>query len=1402
VRIALTQGELAAKMRLQFSLGLRDRQELERRVERGEILSRAALEAYLPKASDYSKVRDWLIKHGFEIELDANTRHAIFVRGSNALISSVLGVKMARVLTVDGEFTSATTPPSLPEEIAGLIDSIKGLQPHIIMHRHQAAGPPAVIESTWITPAAVAAAYETPENLDGSGQTIAIVADAIPYPEDLANFWTLCGIPQSLDNFTVVSVSGGTNHQGDPEVSQDVEWSSGLAPGANIRLYAVPFEMCPASQAAAFAQILNDLPSNPTLHQVTISYGMPESLSDATGGDAALTLLAAQGVTCFASSGDAGSNPNPSDARKYLSSAPLAVEYPASDPHMTAVGGTTLVFDQEGQVSTQESAWSVGVDGGQGTGGGKSIVFPRPTWQVAPGVPSDGGRCVPDVSAMAGYGDGLIPLVVCQEGTISPVSGGTSLSSPIWAGLAALINQARSNSGLSPVGFLNPKLYPAAGSGCFTDIVSGFNGAYLARSGYDFCTGIGTPKVSNLVGYLSQVTVSTDFDNWSWSNPLPEGNDLSGVASNGSLLVTVGAGGTILTSADGASWSAQFSGTASYLRRVIWTGTEFIAVGEGGTILTSPDGKNWTAQSSGTTVELSSVVWTGTQFVAVGNSDQILTSPDGRLWTEQSSGTSGASLFGVAFNGSQLVAVGTTIVGGDTFEDIVVTSTDGITWINRSSSMLGQYLKDVMWDGTQFVVVGAQVSLSSPDGNTWAAHSAPATLDSLAWNGEIYVAVGNSGEILTSSDGIAWLMTNTGGVSTPLNGVAWTGSQFVAVGDAGTILTSLDGQNWTMRSAGSEIQFNSVAWGANQFVAVGNVGTIYTSSDGQTWTARTSGIQYWNLTAVAWNGSQFVVTGTGGTLLTSVDGVAWTVLPSVSFGAPLFGLVWNGAQFVAVGLGGAIYTSPDGTNWTNLGLSGNALLGVCWGAGQFVAVGDLNTILTSPDGIVWSSQNSNTTGVSFYGVASNGNRFVAVGGGGAGSTGSCVILTSVDGVSWTRQDSGTQSLLLSIIWSGSEFIAVGWDGVILTSRDGTQWTNRKSASAQPLDAIAWNGQQLVVVGYLGAILTSQPRINPTVTWPDPNAITYGTALSSAQLDATASVPGTFTYMPALGTVLNVGTHTLSAIFTPSDSADYNSASTTTTLSVTPTTAARIVSDFNGDGKPDVLWTNTATGDRAIWYLDGTTIADFGYLAGIPTDWHIVGTGDFDGDGQTDLVWENTATGDRTFWLMSGIDISSFGYLAFVDPVWHIAAIGDFDGDGKPDVVWENSSTGDRAVWFLDGTAIGSFGYIAGIAIDWHIVGAADFDGDGQTDLVWENLVTGDRTVWYMNGPNLKSFGYIANIPGAWHIAMVADFDGDGHPDLLWENTSTGDRAIWILADTTLTSTPYLAYVDPVWQIAP
>jgi hypothetical protein len=113
-------------------------------------------------------------------------------------------------------------------------------------------------------------------------------------------------------------------------------------------------------------------------------------------------------------------------------------------------------------------------------------------------------RCVPDVAAMS-YANTATgnPAFIVLNGANTGTFGGTSLSAPTWAAVTALLNQARGNAGLPPLGLLGPWVYPLAGTGAFNDVTTGTNGAYSAGPGYDLCTGLGTPNIAALVQALT-----------------------------------------------------------------------------------------------------------------------------------------------------------------------------------------------------------------------------------------------------------------------------------------------------------------------------------------------------------------------------------------------------------------------------------------------------------------------------------------------------------------------------------------------------------------------------------------------------------------------------------------------------------------------------------------------------------------------------------------------------------------------------------------------------------------------------------------------------------------------------------------------------------------------------------
>lgn len=244
----------------------------------------------------------------------------------------------------------------------------------------------------------------------------------------------------------------------------------------------------------------------------------------------------------------------------------------------------------------------------------------------------------------------------------------------------------------------------------------------------------------------------------------------------------------------------------------------------------------------------------------------------------------------------------------------------------------------------------------------------------ISYGNGIFVVVGESGSVYTSSDGATW-KGRSSGTDQSLLDAAYGSNTLVAVGRGGTILTSPDGITWTLCSSGTGQDLNGVGYGQGIFVAVGDNGTILTSPDGVSWAARDSGTHQW-LKKVAYGGGTFVAAGGNGTLLTSPDGAAWTVRNSGTLGH-LEGIAYGKKTFVAVG--DTILASPDGIGWTErtAGTS-HRIFGVAYGSGVFAAVADNGAILTSSDGSEWTPRDSGTH-LTLYGIAHGRKIFLAAG---------------------------------------------------------------------------------------------------------------------------------------------------------------------------------------------------------------------------------------------------------------------------------------------------------------------------------------------------------------------------------------------------------------------------------------
>ncbi|MDR2717474.1 MAG: hypothetical protein LBB89_05355 [Treponema sp.] len=269
------------------------------------------------------------------------------------------------------------------------------------------------------------------------------------------------------------------------------------------------------------------------------------------------------------------------------------------------------------------------------------------------------------------------------------------------------------------------------------------------------------------------------------------------------------------------------------------------------------------------------------------------------------------------------------------------------------------------------------------------------TIMDIAYNGSNrFVAVGHSGKMATSPDGVTWTaVPNSTFGTTNIFAIAYNGSnKFVAGGLQGKMAYSSDGVSWTaVTSTTFTIGINAIAWGNGKFVAVGNGGKMATSPDGETWTAvTTTTFGTTGIEAIAWGNGKFVATGyEGGKMATSPDGTTWTAVADSTFTSNVEAIAYGGNKFVAGGGGGKMAYSSNGETWTAVGNSTftSAIYAIAWGNDKFVAGDGDGNIATSPDGVTWTAAGDTVLGGDTFNgnygintIAYGGNKFVVGGG--------------------------------------------------------------------------------------------------------------------------------------------------------------------------------------------------------------------------------------------------------------------------------------------------------------------------------------------------------------------------------------------------------------------------------------
>lgn len=510
---------------------------------------------YGPSQESYDLLKQYFETRGFVLVEGSANRMTLTLRGSRAMAESALSVPIVDYRIGDKSFRANAAAPKLPAELAWRVQAVVGLSdlavprsPLIVdaiksgigwairsafcavvkglfsltgnaknaeqlVHDYFAwcndstssgSGPKAYLtrgddrapqptHATAVplpgTPRGVSSAGQdkagNPDWLavTGAGQTIGILSYDNYATGNLTDYYDLVRRPELLARVSRVAVNGGTAPGPDQrEVLVDVISALNIAPGANVVVYHAP-------KATSYQTMLNAMiAGGVTIISNSWAYCENQTTpADVQSIDALFASAAASGISAFNASGDSGST--------CLNGSPNTAAVPATSPHATAVGGTSLTLGLGG-VYGSETWWDSSAEMppvGQG-GHGTSAYFPRPAYQD--GHTASAMRSVPDVSANADPYRGMI-LCQAEDGgcPTGKLYGGTSMSTPMWAAFAALLNESVG----TPLGAMNASLYPRAGAPAFHD---------AASMGSDFGhVGLGSPDLDRLSLALGGGTV-------------------------------------------------------------------------------------------------------------------------------------------------------------------------------------------------------------------------------------------------------------------------------------------------------------------------------------------------------------------------------------------------------------------------------------------------------------------------------------------------------------------------------------------------------------------------------------------------------------------------------------------------------------------------------------------------------------------------------------------------------------------------------------------------------------------------------------------------------------------------------------------------------------------------------
>jgi hypothetical protein len=613
-----------------------------------------------------------------------------------------------------------------------------------------------------------------------------------------------------------------------------------------------------------------------------------------------------------------------------------------------------------------------------------------------------------------------------------------------------------------------------------------------------------------LLGWLASIVCFGATPVWRWSNPVPHGAHIFGLASSGSTVVQVGEFGQAYATDDLVQWRPLATGVTNMLRSAMWLGPRLVITGSDGVILYSDTLDFFQKVDLGTSDWIEGVAASAARLVAVGDNGVIYISNDGAIWTKQA--TAGEWLRSVAFGNGTFVAVGDA--------GYITTSPAGMVWTTQPRLLLADRvprdLNRVRFSGGRFWALGNEgAAFISTNGIAWSTLDLGTTNDlfSAACNGTNAVIVGRS-EMKTSVPPFETWQSEIGESPRP---PAWTyysalydGAEFLIGGRSGMFVEGFRPTNMV-----DFVWFPSVdsprnwLWGIHHvdglYVAAGEKGGVFTSIDGFRFDQEVvpTNVVTEIFEGVGGTTNVLLAVGTGGTMIWSPSGYT-NVVSTNSIGelitnqVSLLGLIWNevrnpttnerpttnelqgvgvfGTNFIVTGGKGTILVSSDPTQATQWlpRISGvNVMLSSVASSPERVVVsGDFGTIVTSDDSLLWGKRSSGVTNW-VYQVRYLNGKFVAVGEAG-------LILTSPDGLTWNRQTSGTEQWLNAVNFQSGNYYIAGGQGTILQSADAVNWTLLPTPTGKSLYDVVGAEGRVFMVGLEGAAIRT--RVAP---WQNP-----------------------------------------------------------------------------------------------------------------------------------------------------------------------------------------------------------------------------------------------------------------------------------------------------------------------------